>query len=46
MIDFVSLLLVSDKMRYKNVTLMSRMQKTDGTNCGFAQTENIKRQAL
>ena len=33
-------------MRYKNVNLMSRTQKTDGTSRCFAQNENIKRQSL
>lgn len=33
-------------MRYKNVFLKSRTQKTDGTSRCFAQTENIKRQSL
>ena len=33
-------------MRYKNVTLMSWTQKTDGASRCFAQIENIKRQSL
>ena len=33
-------------MRNKNVILMSRMQKTDGTSRCFTQIGNIKRQSL
>ena len=33
-------------MRYENVNLVSRTQKTDGTSRCFAQIENIKRQSL